>query len=45
MINNVSEKLQEFIKITTTNITTTNQTLTHQLDWLSVDQKTNRVRN
>lgn len=44
MINNVSEKLQELIKITAINVTTVNQTLTHQIDWLSGDQKNNKVR-
>lgn len=44
MINNVSQNLHELIDNTRVNITTINQTLTSQIDWLTGDQKTNRVR-
>lgn len=45
MINSVSDKLHELIKNTVTNVTTINQTLTSQIEWLSGDQKINRVRD
>lgn len=43
-INNVSEKLHELIDNINGNMTTINQTLTSRIDWLSGDQKTNRVK-
>lgn len=45
MINNVSAKLHELIESLSSNVTTLNRTLTSQIDWLSGDQKNNRVRN
>jgi len=43
-INNVSEKLHELIDNINGNLTTINRTLTSRIDWLSGDQKTNRVK-
>jgi len=45
MINNVSGKLHELIENISLNVTTLNRTLTSRIDWLSGDQKTNRVKN
>ncbi|XP_025418962.1 uncharacterized protein LOC112689458 isoform X1 [Sipha flava] len=42
-INNVSEKLHRLIDDIKSNITSMNQTLTSKIDWLSSDQKNDRV--
>jgi len=43
-INNMSEKFHELIENINGSITTMNQIFTSRIDWLSGDQKTNRVK-
>lgn len=44
LINSVSEKLHQLIENTNANVSTLNHTLMSRIEWITADQKLNRVR-